>query len=94
MFCAELLLSSELDANQAPAAHRDLKYLDPLLAVFRGRKDMRPFLRRYYELAIRACDPNDLVQVAKYLRESRAVESQDTLHSGRATLLLFHFTAH
>ncbi|MCY2992957.1 MAG: serine/threonine-protein kinase [Planctomycetota bacterium] len=94
LFCAELLLSSELDANQLPAAHRDLKYLDPLLAVFRGRKDMRPFLRRYYELAIRACDRNDLVQVAKYLRESRAVESQETLHAGRATLLLFHFTPH
>ena len=92
LFCAELLLSSELDANQLSAAQRDLKYLDPLLAIFRGRKDMRPFLRRYYELAIRACDQTDLVQVAKYLRESRAVQSQESLPSERATLLLFHFT--
>ena len=92
LFAAELLLASELEAGDATAAQHDLKYLDPLLAVFRGRKDMRPFLRRYYELAIRACGKNDLVQLAQYLLESRAVERQDKLLAAGATRLLFHFT--
>ena len=49
LFAAELLLASDLEADDAPAASRDLKYLDPLLETFKGRGDMRPFLRRYYD---------------------------------------------
>ena len=93
LFAAELLLASELDAHDAAAAQHDLKYLDPLLVVFRGRKDMRPFLRRYYELAIRACGTGDLIQLAQYLLESRAAERQDNLPAAKTTRLLFHFAA-
>ncbi len=92
LFAAELLLASELDNHDVVLAQRDLKYLDPLLSVFAGRKDMRPFLRRYYELAIRACGTSDLVQVAQYLLESRATERQGTLSAPGTTWLLFQFT--
>jgi serine/threonine protein kinase/tetratricopeptide (TPR) repeat protein len=91
LFAVELLLSSDLEANDSQAAQQDLDYLAPLLAVFRGRKDMRPFLRRFYDLAIRACSPDDLVQVAQYLLESRAVQRQGQLRSRQVTLLLFYF---
>jgi tRNA A-37 threonylcarbamoyl transferase component Bud32 len=93
LFAAELLLASDLEANDAPSASRDLKYLDPLLETFRGRGDMRPFLRRYYELAIRSCDRADLVQMAHYLLASRMVQQQEQLRSRRVTLLLFLFAA-
>jgi serine/threonine protein kinase len=89
LFAAELLLASDLDGESRSAA-RDQKYLDALLAVFNGRRDIRPFLRRYYELAIRACAKNDLVQITHYLIESRMDERKDTLDS-QATLVLFSF---
>ena len=92
LFCAELLLSSDVEAKDVSTAQKDLKYLDPLLANFKARKDMRPFLRRYYELAVRACDKTELIQMAHYLLESRMVEQQESLRSNRVTLLLFHFT--
>jgi serine/threonine protein kinase len=93
LFCAALLVSAELEAQQAEAANRDRRYLYPLLATFRGRQDMRPFLRGFYELAIRACDKSDLVSVAQYILESRAVGPPERLRSDRPALLLFQFTA-
>jgi serine/threonine protein kinase len=91
LFATELLIATELDNHDTAGAARDLKYLDPLLAVFAGRQDMRPFLRRYYELAIRACGTSDLVQLAQYLLESRATERQGMLTGPGASRLLFHF---
>jgi hypothetical protein len=91
LFAAELLLASDLDGEPRSAA-RDRQYLDTLLEVFKGRRDMRPYLRRYYELAVRACNKSDLVQIAQYLIESRMDERQGTLDS-KATLVLFSFTA-
>jgi serine/threonine protein kinase len=90
LFAAELLLGSDLE-NDARMATRDLKYLDTLLYVFNGRRDMRPYLRRYYELAIRACNKNDLVQVAHYLLDSRMDQRTGTLDA-KATRVLFSFT--
>ncbi len=91
LFAAELLLTWDLQSD-AKSAARDLKYLDALLAVFKGRRDIRPYLRRYYELAIRACNKNELVQIAHYLIESRMDERKGTLDS-KATLVLFSFTS-
>src|SRR5208282_4927422 len=86
LFAAELLLSLDLE-SEPKLAPRDLRYLDALLTVFKGRRDVLPFLRRYYELAVRACNKNDLVQIAHYLIESRMDERDDP----QATLLLFSF---
>ena len=91
LLAAELLLAWDLECEPKSAA-RDLKYLDGLLALFKGRPDVRPYLRRYYELAIRACNKNDLVQIAHYLIESRMDERKGTLDS-KATLVLFSFTS-
>ena len=91
LFAAELLLASDLESDPKSAA-RDLKYLDTLLAFFNGRRDMRPYLRRYYELAIRACNRNDLVQIAHYLIESRMDERKGGPDS-KATLVLFSFSS-
>jgi len=88
---AELLLSWDLE-NEPKSAARDLKYLDALLALFESRRDVCPYLRRYYELAIRAANTNDLVQIAHYLIESRKDERKGTLDS-KATLVLFSFTS-
>ncbi|MGO9115128.1 MAG: serine/threonine-protein kinase [Thermoguttaceae bacterium] len=91
LFAAELLLNWDLE-SEPKSAVRDLKYLDVLLAVFKGRRDIRPYLRRYYELAIRACNKSDLVQIAHYLIESRMDERKGSLDS-KATLVLFSFTS-
>ena len=91
LFAAELLLNLDLESG-AKVAARDAKYLDALLAVFKGRRDVRPFLRRYYELAIRACNKNELVQIAHYLIDSRMDDRTATLDS-KATLVLFSFTS-
>ena len=91
LFAAELLLTSDLESEPKLAA-RDTKYLDALLAVFKGRRDIRPYLRRYYELAIRSCNKNELVQIAHYLIDSRMDERKRTLDS-QATLVLFSFTS-
>ena len=64
----------------------------PFWLFFKGRPDIRPYLRRYYELAIRACNKNDLVQIAHYLIESRMDERKSSLGS-KATLVLFSFTS-
>ena len=96
LFAAELLLNSDLE-GEPKTARRDLKYLDVLLAVFHGRREMRPYLRRYYELAVAAydkADPSkiDLVQIASYLLDSRMAEPKSAPGS-KATLVLFSFTA-
>jgi hypothetical protein len=90
LFAAELLLTSEL-ASEPRLAARDLTYLDALLDVFKGRRDVLPYLRRYYELAVRACNKSKLVQIANYLIQSRMDERKGTLGS-KATLVLFSFT--
>ena len=91
LFAAELLLASDLESD-TEVGRPGPKNLDALLAVFKGRRDIRPYLRRYYELAIRACNKNDLVQIAHYLIESRMDERKGTLDS-KATLVLFSFTS-
>jgi serine/threonine protein kinase len=90
LFAAELLLAWDLEHEPAMAGH-DQKYLDALLSVFQGRRDIRPYLRRYYELAMRACSKTDLVQIAHYLIDSRMEERKGDPES-RPTLLLFSFT--
>ena len=91
LFAVELLLAWDLESEPKSSAH-DVKYLDPLLAVFKDRRDMRPYLRRYYELAMRACNKNNLVQLAQYVIESRMDERKGLLGS-KATLVLFNFAA-
>ena len=91
LFCAERLISSELESGKPHQTNRDLKYLDPLLAVFEGRRDMLPFLRRFYELAVRSCDKTDLVQIAQYILESRLATQAGALRSNQITLVLFQF---
>jgi serine/threonine protein kinase len=96
LFAAELLLTSDID-GEPKTTRRDLKYLDALLTAFRGRRDMRPYLRRYYELAVEAygkAEPEkvDLVQMAHYLLDSRMSQPQAAPGS-KATFVLFSFTA-
>jgi len=91
LFVAELLLAWDLGSEPASAA-RDLKYLDALLAVFDGRPEIRPYLRRYYELAIRACHKNDFVQIAHYLVESR-MDKRKGVFDSKASLVFFSFTS-
>jgi hypothetical protein len=90
LFAAELLLAWDLESEPASATH-DRKCLDALLTVFEGRRGVRPYLRRYYELAIRACN-NDLLEIAHDLIESRMDSRKDILGS-EATLVLFSFTS-
>jgi hypothetical protein len=90
LFAAELLLSRDLQ-REPQRAPRDQIYLDTLLSVFEGRRDIRPYLRRYYELAIRSCNKNSLVQIAHYLIDSRMDDRMNRLDS-KATLVLFNFT--
>jgi hypothetical protein len=95
LFAAELLLRFDLEADPK-TARRDLKYLDSLLAVFQGRREVRPYLRRYYELAVEAyytAEPAkiDLVQVAHYVLDSRLDQSHSAPGSPMARVV-FSFT--
>jgi hypothetical protein len=90
LFAAELLIASDL-GEEPTVASRDQKYLDSLLSIFQGRRDVRPYLRRYYELAIRACKKTNLVQIAHYLIDSRMDERAGP-HKTPPTLVLFSFT--
>ncbi len=95
LFAAEMLVNSDLAADPK-SARRDLKYLDALLALFQGRRDVRPYLRRFYELAVEAyctAEPAkiDLVQIAHYVLDSRMAHPQ-AASSSQATLLIFSFT--
>ncbi len=92
LFADELLINSDLE-NDSKSAQRDLKYLDALLAAFKGRRNMRPYLRRYYDLAILACKRNDLIQLSHYQLEAGIGEQQVNLRNNDVALVLFHFTA-
>jgi serine/threonine protein kinase len=93
LFAAELLLASELQANGAKAAQSDLKYLDRLLEVFKGREKMQPFLRRYYELAVRAVGNDQPGPMAEYLLAARASHRRDSPPSPQTTRVVFHLSA-
>ena len=74
--------------RQAIPWRQSLKHLDRLLSIFRGRSEMLPYLRRYYDLAIRAAGRGDPVQVAEYLLQSRWRSVRDRV--GTSAPLLFH----
>ena len=88
-----MLLSYDLEHKDSAALEQDLNYLDVLLTTFRDRRDMRPFLRRFYELAVEASGKDDLRRIAQYLLDSRAAEPPRGATLGQVTLLLFHFTS-
>ena len=93
LFAAELLLASELQTSGAKAAQIDLKYLDRLLEVFKGREKMQPFLRRYYELAVRAAGKDQPGAMAEYLFAARASRRQESPPSPQTTRVVFHLAA-
>ena len=58
---------------------------------------MRPYLRRYYELAVNACgkaypEKVDLVQIANYLLDARMAQPR-TAPGSKPTLVFFSFAA-
>ncbi len=90
-FAAELLLDTELDARNVKAAQDDLRYVDRLLEAFKPHEKMQPFLRRYYELAVRAVGRDQPSRMAEYLLAARA--NRLDLPSPQTTRVVFHFAA-
>ena len=91
LFAAELLLNAEIRAADIKAAHDDLRYLDRLLEAFKPHEKMQRFLRRYYELAVRAVGKDQLSQMAEYLLAARA--SKQDFPSPETTRVVFHLAA-
>jgi len=92
LLAAELLIGSEPAPGPTQVVRRDVDYLDRLLPAFRWPDQMLPYLRRYYDLAIRAIGTSDLKRVARYVLASRAEKGQDRLRQPNLALLVFHFT--
>ena len=90
LLCIRLLLESSLaDHDPVEAAADALSYLDPiLLGTLAPEAEMRPFLRYYYDLAIRSCVPRDLGKPVEYIRCERMVPTRayDSTH------LVFYIT--
>lgn len=98
LFCAELLLRSELASPEEQAnAPEDLRYLETLLESFTSHlnqhsavDDMLPFLRRFYDLAISvlgSTEPVDPVRAGRLILASRGPAHSGSTGSVR---VLFH----
>lgn len=91
LFCAELLIASSLAAGDNEAAREDLHYLDGPLAAFPYPDQMLPYLRRPYDLAIRATGTSNPSRLRHYILRSRLKAGQESSATGQDALLLFHF---
>ena len=89
MLCIRLLLKSGLESDDWEAVQRDVaEYLSPiLLGTAAVRRELRPYLRKDFELVIQ-CYPDNLLKQAEYIYRMRM---DDTLHAGSARLI-FYFT--
>lgn len=68
LFCAELLVSSELASPAgATAAGEHVKYLDKLIREFPFAEQRIPFLWRYVDLAVRAVAPTRPAEGLRYV---------------------------
>ncbi|HBT77935.1 MAG TPA: hypothetical protein DEB39_13655 [Planctomycetaceae bacterium] len=85
LFCTEYLVDAMLKRDEPRQAIRDAANLSALY-YFGNRREMRPFLRRYFDLAIRAClrsyevdrEKERLYSITELLLRSRAAESNVT----------------
>lgn len=85
LIAAEMLISSKLKNEGIEPAGKELIFLDPLLSPMVELDSTRPFLYRYYELAIRCCEqperePEDsssqqrsVLNQLRYVRQSRSI---------------------
>ena len=95
LFCAELLLASELaDADTRGAAQQDathlenlLRQLEEMLSQRASGEEMLPFLRRYYDLAIAAVGDAEPDRAARLILASRG---GDANRDADAVTILFH----
>lgn len=89
LFCAEFLLASAL-RESAAVDPSDWNHLAGLLAAFPEqpalRRQLCPYLRRYYELAIEACQEGDPTRLAGCVLFSRCQQRADD-----ATTIVFFF---
>ena len=90
LLCIRQLLKLGLEAGDSSAVQQDAaEHLAPiLLGTMASRRDLRPYLRKDFELAIR-CYPNNLLKQVEYIYRMRM---DDTLHAGAARLI-FYFTS-
>lgn len=93
LLASELLLSTELQAADAKTVQEDVNYLMRLLDAYKNKTQdrIKPFLRRYYELAIRAVGKDQPTQMAERLLELRA--SSLDRPTVQTTRVVFHFAA-
>lgn len=90
LFAAELLTATELEETSLQsAAVTDAAYLERLVAGIPHRDQMLTYLRRYYDLAIKAVAQSDPERAATNILASRGQHPVTD-----ATLVLFHFGPH
>ena len=87
LLCIRQLLKAELEAGELETARQDAAtYLDPiLLGAIADRRDLRPYLQKDYELAVR-CYDNDPLKQAEYIYCQRM---DDTYREGTSQLLFY-----
>jgi serine/threonine protein kinase len=93
LLAAELLLSAGIRETNVEANQDDLKHLESLLDIFKHQSHdkIKPFLHRYYELAIRSVGKEAPAKMAKYLLKERA--SNVDPPSSLTSHVVFHFAA-
>ena len=70
LFALECLIHRDIQSGREILSE-DLELLDPIFSAQYPDIDSRIFLNRFFDMAIRACNPNDYAQMAKYLRRMR-----------------------
>lgn len=93
LFALEHLIDRDMKANRDTLT-KDLRLLDSILLMPYPDADSCVYLNRFFDLAIRVCDPNDYGQLVKYLSRLRpqgTAGTRPSLPSG-ATFVLLYFS--
>jgi hypothetical protein len=93
LFALERLIHRNMNTDREMLA-KDLRALDSILLAPYPDADSCVYLNRFFDLAIRACDPADYSQLVKYLCRLRplgSVGGRMSLPQG-ATLVLIYFS--
>ncbi len=93
LFALEFLIHRDRRTGSSDLLNEDLRWLDGVLFSVFQEPDANVYLRRYFDLAILCCPPDDLPRLAKYLlrlRPQRMSGARSATAEG-ATYVLFYF---
>ena len=94
LFALEFLIAHDFQQNNGKILEEDLRSLDRILFSSYFGQGNRVYLRRYFDLAISLCSPDDYSQLVRYLlrlRPQNPIGFRNVIPDG-ATIVLFYFS--